>query len=112
MYRSRIFTVVAVSALLPSSSAVTPSLRIYSIADGLVRNEINRIVADSRGFLWFATSEGLSRFDGLSFRNYGIQDGLPDRETTDIAETKDGLWVASAVGISRFNPYAAARRLP
>jgi len=44
-------------------------LQTYTTAEGLPHNEINRIVKDSRGFLWFCTAEGLSRFDGYIFRN-------------------------------------------
>jgi hypothetical protein len=32
---------------------------------------------DSRGFLWFCTNEGLSRFDGYGFTNYSTDQGLP-----------------------------------
>jgi ligand-binding sensor domain-containing protein len=38
-------------------------IKTYTTADGLSHNSINRIVKDSRGFLWFCTGEGLSRFD-------------------------------------------------
>src|SRR5690349_14495129 len=41
-------------------------IRIYATADGLAHNEVNRIVKDARGFLWFCTAEGLSRFDGYA----------------------------------------------
>jgi ligand-binding sensor domain-containing protein len=40
-------------------------LRHYTTADGLASNAICGIAADARGFLWFVTSEGLSRFDGF-----------------------------------------------
>jgi ligand-binding sensor domain-containing protein len=104
---------LALGAFFPILSfAATPSMRIYSAADGLARNDINRIVTDSRGFLWFCTEEGLSRFDGLSFRNYGTQDGLPDSDVLDIVETEDGFWVATARGLARFDPDAAVRHLP
>jgi ligand-binding sensor domain-containing protein len=38
-------------------------IRVYTVTDGLAHNHINRIRQDSRGFLWFATDGGLSRFD-------------------------------------------------
>jgi ligand-binding sensor domain-containing protein len=40
-------------------------------------DHVRQIIQDSRGFLWFCTSEGLSRFDGYSFVTYGMQHGLP-----------------------------------
>jgi hypothetical protein len=35
-------------------------------------------VRDSRGFLWFCTREGLSRFLGYTFTTYGTEQGLPN----------------------------------
>lgn len=93
--------------LVVSSGADAEHLPIktYTTADGLAHNVINRIVRDSRGFLWFCTREGLSRFDGYSFTNYGIQQGLPSALINDLLETSDGVyWVATAEGLCRFNP--------
>ena len=42
-------------------------VKTYTTADGLSRDQINRILQDSHGFLWFCTAEGLSRFDGFEF---------------------------------------------
>ena len=80
-------------------------LKTYTTADGLARDQINRIVRDSRGFLWFATPEGLSRFDGYRFTSYTINRGLPDRQVNDLLETRDGrYWVATGDGLCLFNP--------
>jgi ligand-binding sensor domain-containing protein/signal transduction histidine kinase len=80
-------------------------VKTYTIADGLARDNINRIVRDSRGFLWFCTGEGLSRFDGYKFTNYGVDQGLPSRNIYDLLETRSGeYWIATASGICRFNP--------
>jgi ligand-binding sensor domain-containing protein/signal transduction histidine kinase len=80
-------------------------IKTHTTADGLPRDHINRIVQDSRGFLWFCTSEGLSRFDGYKFVNYGIEEGLPGREVNDFLETRGGTyWVATNKGLARFNP--------
>jgi ligand-binding sensor domain-containing protein len=55
--------------------------------------------------LWFCTAEGLSRFDGFNFVNYGIDQGLPDRLVTDFLETRDGeYWVGTSRGLAHFNP--------
>jgi ligand-binding sensor domain-containing protein/two-component sensor histidine kinase len=80
-------------------------IRTYTTADGLARDQVNRIVRDSRGFLWFCTEEGLSRFDGYKFTNYTTADGLPHRSVTDFLETRGGAyWVATEGGVCRFNP--------
>src|SRR5215813_1982220 len=80
-------------------------IKIYTTADGLPNNNINKIVRDSRGFLWFCTVEGLSLFDGHTFVNFGVDDGLPRANVNDILETKDGeYWVATTGGLCRFRP--------
>ncbi|HZT61424.1 MAG TPA: two-component regulator propeller domain-containing protein [Pyrinomonadaceae bacterium] len=83
-------------------------LKTYATADGLASDQINRIVRDSRGFMWFATEEGLSRFDGYAFTNYTTDQGLPHRTVNDILETRDGTyWIATDGGLCRFNPNGA-----
>src|ERR1041384_558215 len=84
--------------LLVASRAVNAEslpIKTYTIADGLVSNKISRITRDSRGFMWFCTEEGLSRFDGYTFTNYGTAQGLPHPNVNDILETRAGeYWVA------------------
>src|ERR1043166_2977853 len=80
-------------------------IKAYTVADGLPHNVINKIVRDSRGFLWFCTDEGLARFDGYSFTNYGTDQGLPHASINDILETRGhDYWVATNGGLVRFNP--------
>jgi len=84
-------------------------LRAFTVADGLPNNEINKIVRDSHGFLWFCTAEGLSRFDGYSFTNYGVDQGLPHQNVNDFLETKSGeFWLATNAGLVHFNPRGKA----
>jgi len=64
------------SLLAAAAGAQRLPIRTYTIADGLPQNVIGRIVRDANGFLWFCTPEGLSRLDGYTFDNYGIDDGL------------------------------------
>jgi ligand-binding sensor domain-containing protein/signal transduction histidine kinase len=96
---------VTLFGFFPDLRAERLPIKTYTTADGLPRDHINRIVQDSRGFLWFCTSEGLSRFDGYKFANYGTEQGLPGREVNDFLETRSGVyWVATNKGLARFNP--------
>src|SRR5262245_10867815 len=80
-------------------------IKTYTTADGLVSNRISRIVRDSRGYLWFCTENGLSRFDGSRFINYTVEQGLPDDEVNDLLETRSGnYWIATGNGLCRYNP--------
>ena len=79
-------------------------LKTYTASDGLIRDYISRIVLDSHGFLWFCTPEGLSRFDGYTFTNYGAADGLKG-SVRDLLQARDGTyWIATASGLYRFDP--------
>src|SRR5215470_7943603 len=52
------------------------SVRHYDVSDGLAHSHVGAIHQDRKGYLWFGTREGLSRFDGYRFTNYGERDGL------------------------------------
>src|SRR5262245_11722194 len=93
-------------AFPPFAKAERPPVRTYGVADGLPQEGVKRIVRDSRGFLWFCTFDGLSRFDGTRFLNYGVRDGLPHPSPNDLLETRGGVyWVATnGGGVGRFDP--------
>lgn len=98
--------------ILPNfSQAGHLPVKSYTTFDGLANDSVNKIVSDSRGFLWFCTGEGLSRFDGFEFKNYTQTEGLPHRNINDFLETKNGdLLVATTNGLAVFNPNGAAYR--
>jgi len=52
------------------------SFRHYDIRDGLAHRRVGCIHQDRKGYIWFGTWEGLSRFDGYRFTNYAMRDGL------------------------------------
>ena len=88
-----------------STSAERLPVKTYTVADGLLRDFVYRIKQDSRGFLWFCTAEGVSRFDGAGMTNFTAADGLPDRAVADFLETKSGvIYFATNKGLARLNP--------
>ncbi len=46
-----------------------------TIKDGLANNSVKDIIQTKNGFLWFATLNGLSRYDGKEIRNYTYEPG-------------------------------------
>jgi ligand-binding sensor domain-containing protein/signal transduction histidine kinase len=93
-----------VIAVLLARSAKAERLPVesYTLAQGLASNAIHKIVRDTRGFLWICTGEGLSRFDGYRFLNFGIAQGLPGRDVADFTESRTGdYWVAVNGGLVR-----------
>ncbi len=76
-------------------------IKVFTSTDGLASNRVGPILSDSRGFLWFSTEDGLSRFDGTHFVNFGVEQGLPYPVVTDIVEAADGVyWVATNDGFA------------
>src|SRR5262250_3091393 len=76
-----------VAAFWPGASSIYAqqlSIRHYDVSDGLAHSHVMAIHQDAKGYLWFATWEGLSRFDGYRFTNYGPRDGLGDPIINDI----------------------------
>lgn len=78
------------------------------IKDGLSSNKVLDIIQDKVGYLWFATTDGLNRYDGyhfLVFRNQ-IMDStsLSNNLITCIEEDIYGdLWVGTQYGLNKYN---------
>ncbi|MCX6316701.1 MAG: triple tyrosine motif-containing protein [Bacteroidetes bacterium] len=75
------------------------------IKDGLPGINIRKITQDKFGFMWFATQDGISRFDGKSFislNSYDIDDRrrIIGTDAYDIKNDKTGnfLWALTAYG--------------
>lgn len=96
----------------PLAQAERLPLKSYTTSDGLPHIKVSRIVKDSRGWLWFCTDGGLSRFDGYAFTNFGVEHGLPHAVVNDLLETRGGeYWVATDGGLVRFNPSGTPGRV-
>lgn len=73
----------------------------FTPADGLADITIWSLFQDNKGYMWAGTKAGISRFDGLSFRNYYMSDGLLDNEGYDIIQwSNDTLSILTRYGIS------------
>jgi len=92
--------------------------RNYTAADGLQDDFVFSIQQDSKGWLWFATSTGVSRYDGAEFKNFTISDGLVNNAVREIYEDRQGrLWFCTAGGLScldkdKFKNYTRQDGLP
>ena len=42
----------------------------YNEDDGLANNDVRDVNKDEQGYLWIATNNGLSKFDGDKFINF------------------------------------------
>jgi ligand-binding sensor domain-containing protein/signal transduction histidine kinase len=78
--------------------------------DGLSQSNVTEILQDRRGFMWFATLDGLNRYDGNAFVVYKHNPNDPGSLSAnyiwDLMEDDQGyLWIATnSGGVSKFDP--------
>ena len=83
--------------------AQSHSIKRLGIEQGLSNNYVVSIAQDNQGFLWFATEEGLNKFDGTRFITYYKNDlsqnsqGLTGNELNRVyADNKRPvIWIAT-----------------
>ncbi|MDD3195860.1 MAG: response regulator [Paludibacter sp.] len=86
------------------------SVKYFSLQDGVEDGLVNDIIQDRKGLLWFASWNGLYRFDGYTFKNFKSGSSrdteLSNNRLLTISEDKFGyLWVLSYDSTAyRFNP--------
>jgi two-component sensor histidine kinase len=58
----------------------------FSVEDGLAAREVTSAIEDKDGFIWFGTTNGLSRYDGNSFKTFTKQNfGLLENEIAALS---------------------------
>lgn len=82
--------------------------RTYTYNDGLVHNYTKKCLQDSKGFLWIITQHGLSRFDGVDFKNFehntADSNSLPKDDLEDIAiDGQDRIWLSYKKGLCYYD---------
>ncbi len=100
---------IAIMLLLPVAAAAVYMFKTLDTRNGLTSSQINCILKDTRGYVWFGTPAGLYRYDGYTFRNFqcNSQDGLslPDSYIQSIQESLDGnLWICTSAGYCIYHP--------
>lgn len=84
------------------------SFQHYSVEEGLSNRSVFTISQDKKGFIWFGTSDGLCRFDGIRFKVFknsvddvsGISSSHINKVFTD---SKGVVWVGTPTGLNRYD---------
>ena len=76
----------------------------YTSRDGIGHDHVRRVVADSSGFIWIATWDGLTRYDGTDFVNYfhdpADSTTLPYFSVNSVViDGIDDLWLTTDNGV-------------
>ncbi|WP_340677901.1 EAL domain-containing protein [Paraglaciecola sp.] len=102
------FYVVLSHCLIPTAHALNSEFENFSLAQGLSQSTVSDIIEDKRGFMWFATFNGLNRFDGYEFKKYlhnaKQAKSLPDSFIKKlIIDSDNNLWVGTLTGLAKYN---------
>jgi ligand-binding sensor domain-containing protein len=81
----------------------------YTMKNGLTSNYCYEVLQDHKGYIWVATLNGLSRFNGNTWLNFQQQSKqtkykLPANWVVDIDEDKLGnVWINTDIGIAMYH---------
>lgn len=75
--------------------------------EGLSQLSVLDICQDNKGYLWFATRNGLNRYDGKNFTIYrhlrADSTTLTDNHITALKPVGEGLWIGTVNGLNYFD---------
>ncbi|MGE0567903.1 MAG: two-component regulator propeller domain-containing protein [Bacteroidia bacterium] len=72
---------------------------------GLATDVVYAMNEDRNNHLWFATSNGLTRYDGKNFKSFFESDGLANTFIyTMLRDSTGKFWMSTNKGITSFNP--------
>ncbi len=82
--------------------------RNYTVSQGLGSNTVWAIAQDAKGYIWFGTKNGLSRFDGYAFKSFrsGNQEknAIGDNFIHAIVPYNDkSIWIGTEKGVYVLN---------
>ncbi|MDP6777653.1 MAG: two-component regulator propeller domain-containing protein [Candidatus Latescibacteria bacterium] len=76
----------------------------FGIPDGLLHSMVWSISQDGKGYMWFGSPNGVSRYDGRTFTTFTREDGLAHSWVEIIVQDRDGnLWFGTGDGVSRYD---------
>ena len=84
--------------LLFSTSSFLSQIKVHkhlTTEDGLINNKILSMYQDSKGYIWFGTMGGVSKWDGINFTNFTKSNGLPSSAVISIIESPDSIILLS-----------------
>ena len=107
--KTRILLLLLLFSFCRNTYAQNDSLRFehIGIEEGLSNDHVTAILQDSKGWIWFGTTDGLNKYDGYSFTKYRLDpfdsNSLSQNFIYTIWEDKYGsIWVSSFEGLCKF----------
>ncbi len=98
------WTVVCLAAVFFPSLSLAQRYTFKEYKEGLGNLSTNCLLRDRAGFLWVGTENGLFRYDGSRFLEFGRAEGLPGMFVRTLHEDASGrLWVGTRDGLGYKN---------
>ena len=96
----RVIILISLLSLISSFAASQqPVHKRFSTRQGLPSNEVYHVIQDKNGFIWFSTNRGVCRFDGFTFKQFSIENGLCDNTILGMYEDNlSRIWCRSISG--------------
>jgi len=104
-----IFVALGGMCCLPSIAQKQSYFQHFTSHDGLPNNNIYDIIQDSKGFIWFSTANGISRFDGYTYKNIRTVKTAKDTFKISIVRSmcedkNNNLWICTEKdGLIKYN---------
>ena len=101
--RLHILTVLLLLSFASFTQSAHYNFSKLNVYNGLSNNQVNTILKDHDGFLWFGTMSGLNRYDGYSCKVFrkktNDSTSLKDNYVNSLYELPDGkMWVVAKDG--------------
>ena len=105
MRKLLLFTWLCIAQMAAGQRTGETVFKTLGLADGLRSNAVTSLLADSRGYLWIGTYQGINRYDGHQVKTRFPESGDPQlREvfaetTTSMEEDAEGrIWIECESG--------------
>lgn len=106
--RLKVITLILIFVLKINAQSI--SFNQLTVDDGLSKNDVNTLIQDDKGFIWFGTEDGLNRFDGYNFKVFrndpNDSNSISDNSIWALmCDNSGNIWVGTRDGIlNQYNP--------
>jgi len=108
MIPKRIFALAGLLLMLSHLIVLGQKIRFYSSEQGLPNSTIQKVSQDERGYIWIATENGTSYFDGMRFTTFRHDLNKPGTIASDLVkmtytDSRGTCWVGTSNGLQIFD---------
>ncbi|NOX88462.1 MAG: hypothetical protein GXO77_05505 [Calditrichaeota bacterium] len=111
MHRAALICLILFFSILQTHADHRKNIKFEHLTadQGLAQNNIQSIMQDKTGYMWFGTQDGLSRYDGYSFLNYthdpADSNSVSNNSVFSIFEDETSLWIGNGDDLNILNKF-------